>query len=426
MTWKEPWKEHLRKGSLALAREDYPFAQNELSLALQEAKSTFDDQSRLGVIYGLLAQSFFKHANFERAEPLLKQAIALEIHDQTKTGIQAKTRDLICLSEILRKKGQTTEALACLDDAILTLGAPCVSDEISGSEEFDALKNLFASAQAHTAKAKTNSNPKARQFTKRTIKETETEETKTSTAVEQEFRQMVQLVIKLEARENREQAKLLSALLVLVQLGLKLGLTEQSEHFLKRAFSVAFGKSHGKNLSIPNGASAATLAAPTLVTSLLVTKADFYTHCYDFAAAAKSFADLMKWLENHEQSVDLINEPDASAFVESFIVLTQKSDLYASARLLIKQAIELEEYGDFLRAVSVYDKALAIFDQLFPHTHLEVAQVMQFKAAALASAGLNAEADDLEFQASLIEDEISARSSKAEMIAERLPEEIFY
>ena len=411
------WKEHLRKGSLALAGEDYPFAQAELSLALKEAKSSFDDQNRLGVIYGLLAQSFFKQANFEQAEPLLKQAIALENNDPTKT--QAKTRDLICLSEILRNRGCTSEAQACLDDAVASLNEPHVSDEISGSEEFAALKNLFASAQAHTSKEHAAANPRAYNAIARTTQNDCQAADQSTEVVEQEYCQLVALVNKLSSTASRNHAKLMSALLNLVKLSSKLGLTEQAEQFLMQAFSLAFGKNHGKHLSIPTGSS---VVVPALVTSLMVGKADFYSHIYDFASAAKCFAELMTWMEKHHQNFGSVTDLDSSNLITSFIALTQKADLYASARMLIKQAIELEEYGEYDKAVSVYDKALAIFAQLFPHSHLEVAQLMQFKASALSSAGKIEEAEELECLAGSIEDEVTARSSKAEAISERLPE----
>jgi hypothetical protein len=63
-----------------------------------------------------------------------------------------------------------------------------------------------------------------------------------------------------------------------------------------------------------------------------------------------------------------------------------------------------------------------IFEHLFPHNHLEIAQVLQFKAAVLSALERHAEADQCEEQASQIEDDIAAGAARIERLVARLPE----
>ncbi|HEY9755461.1 MAG TPA: tetratricopeptide repeat protein [Oculatellaceae cyanobacterium] len=426
------WKDHLGKGSLALAREDYPFAQSELNRALQDLEKDSSDKRSLGLIYGLLAQAFFRHSNFEEAEPLLKQAIELEKLDNSNLSVSARARDLICLAEILRNKGCLAESLDCVESAMAPEPAQNLED-VSGSEEFDALKTLFAvasagqgkssnkksAAQASFSNSKHSVNAMPSAQTKTGARKGKTQSPDTENLLES-YKQKLDYLNNVESK-NSTRPEQISTALELVTISLQLNFLEQAEQFLHFAFVTAFGKSHGK-LSIPtNGGQ----LPPETIIRLMMAKSELFAFCQDYAAAARACAELMKWLEKHHEHLaeHTQNNPlETGEFIARFIQLTQKADLYASARLLIKQALELEDCGEFDKSIAIYDKALAIFSQLFPADHLEVAQVLQFKAALLELSGRQNEADALNQQAQDIEEKVGASAQQVETRLESLPQ----
>lgn len=425
------WKDHLGKGSLALAREDYPFAQSELNRALQDLEKDSSDKRSLGLIYGLLAQAFFRHSNFDEAEPLLKQAIELEKLDNSNLSVSARARDLICLAEILRNKGCLAESLDCVENA--TAPEPAQNlEEVSGSEEFDALKTLFAAASAgqgnpsnkksshasiSNSRHSLNSMPSAQ--TKTVSGKGKAQASNTTTLIEAYEQKVEHLNSAKKTSATRPDR--INTSLELVTIALQLNFLEQAEQFLHFAFVTAFGKSHGK-LSIPTNSGQ---LPPETVIRLMLAKSELFAFCQDYAAAARACAELMKWLEKHHETLaqHTLNNPlETGEFIARFIQLTQKADLYASARLLIKQALDLEDCGEFDKSIAIYDKALAIFSQLFPADHLEVAQVLQFKAALLELSGRQSEADALNQQAQDIEEKVGASAQQVETRLESLPQ----
>ena len=407
------WKDHLGKGSLALAREDYPFAQSELHQALKDLEQGTNDTRTLGLIYGLLAQAFFRHSNFDEAEPLLKQAIELEKLDNSNLAVSARARDLICLAEILRNKGCLAESLDCVENAVAPAPARGLED-VSGSEEFDALKTLFAVASAAASSA-AGSSAAAESAPPSQRKDTETDTAILLTS----YKEKVDYLNSCKNSEATREETIHEAL-ALVKISLQLNFVEQAEEFLHFAFAKAFGQAHGK-LSIPTASG--HLPAATVI-ELLLAKADLFTFCQDYAAAARACAELMKWLEKHHEhaEIDTHNSRlETGEFIAKFIQLTQKADLYASARLLIKQALEFEDCGEFDKSIAIYDKALAIFTQLFPADHLEVAQILQFKASLLELCGRQREADALNRQAEEIEEKVGASANQVQESLESMP-----
>jgi tetratricopeptide (TPR) repeat protein len=421
------WKDHLGKGSLALAREDYPFAQSELHQALKDLEKGASDKRSLGLIYGLLAQAFFRHSNFDEAEPLLKQAIELEKLDDSNLAVSARARDLICLAEILRNKGCLAESLDCVENATAPHPARNLED-VSGSEEFDALKTLFAAAAAgETKKRGRKSASQANSQHRPTVHTNGAKSSKRKSPVPDAEALLASYKEKVaylndssssNAGSSREEA--IQAALELVNVSLQLNFVEQAEQFLHFAFAKAFGKSQGR-LSIPTNSGQ---LSPATVIDLMLAKSELFAFCHDYAAAARACAELMKWLEKHHKSVEGSTHNgslETGEFIARFIQLTQKADLYASARLLIKQALEFEDCGEFDKSMAIYDKALAIFSQLFPADHLEVAQIMQFKASLLELSGHQNEADVLSQQAEQIEEKVGASAQQVEARLESLP-----
>lgn len=421
------WQEHLKRGSLALAREDYPFAQTELKLALADVSEANSDPANLGVIYGLLAQSFFKHANFEEAEPFLKKAIELE--SQYQSG-STQTRDLICLSEILRSKGSIDEAFDCLESTLVPRSIPLDVNSDSGNQEFDALKGLFASAAARTRQSTEKVAPRKKQpqppahrieFQPHHAQHLQTNfiAVGSDAQLEHEYKTLVASLKIATRMGNQAHSTVLTNLIPLIRVSLDLELAEQAEKFIDHAFSIAFGKNHAKQLAIPN---ASSHIAPEVVIELMRTKSDFHTHFQDYAAAARCLADLMKWCEKHNHLMNPASEAVVTSLVPTFVHLMQKADLYSSARILIKQAIEFEENKEVEKALAIYEKALVIYRQLFPEDHLEIAQVLQLKAAALVIAERQDEANECLRQATWIEDDIAAVEAICARRLARLPD----
>jgi tetratricopeptide (TPR) repeat protein len=401
------WQEHHQKGSLALAQEDYAVAQSELTLAVQEAKTHMNDKSKLGSLYGLLAQSFFRHLDFDQAEPLLKQAIELESTDSTESAWSSRTRDLISLAEILRVKGATTEALDCLENALS--GLPVVKQNgsaaynfVNGVTEFNAMRSLLTQAQDKQQQ------PSAA---------LETQSTEL-TQLEQEYCQLLESAKNIVTSDSTSRADLVQTLVRLTKFSTKLELFEHSERYLDLACSIAFGPCYAKQLSIPDDTSH---VPSTVVTDLLMTKTNFLSCVFDYAAAARCLADLIKWVEK-QNDANLLSKAEMSRLVAPFAGLMQKADLYASSRILTKQALEFEELGEIPRALSIYEKVLSILTQLFPAHHLEICQIMEFQAAALELANRPTEAQTLRDTASAMEDYNVAEGTRVEERDARMPQ----
>jgi tetratricopeptide (TPR) repeat protein len=400
------WQEHHQKGSLALAQENYAVAQSELALAVQEAKGHLDDNSKLGTLYGLLAQSFFRHLDFDQAEPLLKQAIELESEDSTEFVWSSRARDLISLAEILRVKGATTESLDCLEHALS--GLPAVNGNgaapyngVNGVTEFNAMKSLLTQAQdKHQQSA---------------AQETENAEL---TQLEQEYCHLLESAKDIVTSDSTSRSDLVQTLVRLTKFSTKLELFEQSERYLDLACCIAFGQSYAKQLSIPDDTSH---VPPSVVTDLLMTKTNFLSCVFDYAAAARCLADLIKWVEK-QNDANLLSKAEMSRLVAPFAGLMQKADLYASSRILTKQALEFEELGELPRALSIYEKVLPILSQLFPSHHLEICQIMEFQAAALELANRPKEAQTLRDTAFAMEDYNVAAGTRVEELEARMPQ----
>jgi tetratricopeptide (TPR) repeat protein len=400
------WQEHHQKGSLALAQENYAVAQNELALALQEAKGNLDDNSKLGTLYGLLAQSFFRRLDFDQAEPLLKLAIELESEDLTESTWSARTRDLISLAEILRVKGATTESLDCLENALSALptlkqnGGNAPSG-VNGVTEFNAMRSLLTQVQD---KHQQSIPPDTQNFE--------------IAQLEQEYCNLLEAAKEVVTGENTSRSDLVQTLVRLTKFSTKLELFEQSERYLDLGCSIAFGPNYAKQLSIPDDTSHIT---SSIVTDLLMTKTNFLSCVFDYAAAARCLADLIKWVEK-QNDANLLSKAEMNRLVAPFAGLMQKADLYASSRILTKQALEFEDLGELPRALSIYDKVLSILNQLFPPHHLEICQIMEFQAAALELADRPLEAQTLRDTASAIEDYNVAAGTRVEEREARMPQ----
>lgn len=399
------WQEHHQRGSLALAQEDYAVAQNELSIALQEAKDHLDDSSKLGTLYGLLAQSFFRHMDFDQAEPLLKRAIELESADNTSSTWSARTRDLVALSEILRAKGATAEALDCLESALSGLPAALKDGNlpvsVNGVTEFNAMRNLLSQAQ--------NRNHQSN------FPELQKDEVK---QLEQEYCLLLEAAKNVVTSDNTSRSDLVQTLVRLTKFSTKLELFEQSESYIDLACSISFGANYAQQLSIPDDTSH---IMPSLVTDLLMTKTNFLSCVYDYAGAARCLADLIRWVER-QKDANLLSKSEMNRLVAPFSGLMQKADLYASSRILTKQALEFEDKGEVHRALSIYEKVLAILNQLFPPHHLEISQLLEFQAAALELANRPQEAQTLRNTASAMEEYNVAAGTMVEEREARMPQ----
>jgi hypothetical protein len=100
----------------------------------------------------------------------------------------------------------------------------------------------------------------------------------------------------------------------------------------------------------------------------------------------------------------------------------QKADLYASSRILTKQALEFEDKGEVHRALTIYEKVLAILNQLFPPHHMEISQLLEFQAAALELANRPQEAQTLRNTASAMEEYNVAAGTMVEEREARMPQ----
>ena len=214
----------------------------------------------------------------------------------------------------------------------------------------------------------------------------------------------------------RDDVRVTRSLTALARVATRLEMPEQAEALLSFTHRIVFGKrsriakEKGQSYSAPKRAQALDVR---------LSMAEFHSHLCNFEEAAKAFADVAELLElDHQETA---NSQESLLFTASFIRMMQKADLHASARLLIQQAIELEESNDVTQALRLYDKALLIMEQVFPRTHLEIAEILHFKTAALFSAGRNREARALKKEAEAIEDTVASAAHELELRSKRLP-----
>jgi tetratricopeptide (TPR) repeat protein len=436
------WEEHFTKGSIALARADYSIAQAQLNQALSEVKSERRiSDARIASIYSLLAQSFYKQGNYRKAEPLLKEAVAIR-DKRCHVNAGNKARDLICLAEIARSRGNMEEALILIDEAVANLQLLEKHDSTPGAEATQAFAQLIKDASKGNRKktqtrfrqlltkaekkAKTVSREQsyfglaeeepARVWTEHYEPGLALSESTIDSDLEKSYQDLTQAAQIACQYFSRDDLRVTKSLTALARVATRLDLPEQAETLLSFTHRIVFGKrarlpkDKGQSLSAPKRAQALDAR---------LSMAEFYSHLCDFQEAANAFADVAELLEfDCQQSPD---DSSAMVFTASFVAMMQKADLYSSARLLTQQAIEFEEMNDVLQALALYDKALLIMEQVFPRTHLEIAQLLHFKTSALLSAGRHREARALKKEAEAIEDIVAATAHELEMRARRLP-----
>ena len=145
--------------------------------------------------------------------------------------------------------------------------------------------------------------------------------------------------------------------------------------------------------------------------------AGFYSDQFDHQSAIKALSEAAELLQQSERL-------DNSEFIDisaSFFALMQKADIHRSSREMIRQAIELEESDHLEQADYFYGNSLALVEKIFGENHLEVAQILKFKANVLRKLGDKQKADLLQLRADTIEDEITEHALQVERLKANLP-----
>ena len=447
------WENHLTKGSIALARQDYAVAQNQLNLALTEVKAQRRaSDSRVSTVYSLLAQAFYRQGDYKKAVPLLKQAIAMD-DKHTASDASSKARDLICLAEIARHDGNLEEAAGHINKAIEKLQCLQRSQNGFGSEATQALSALFSKAAIEqkfeqtrklnqseivknqfreflvdAEKTKNNSAPSNSNIPSghQAYFGTETQspdhywlenyesgialgESKEESKLESSYVLLLEALHTATFNFPLHDARFVCSLTALAQTAARLDLFEKSEEILRYCQKLSANKKIERQ-------------------GLIETKlafANFYSYLCDFKTSAIYFtqaADLIEQTE--EQSTDSLiysNHSNALSFTSSFVAMMQKSDLHQSAKLLTQQGLECEERQDWKQATALFEKALLLMEQIFPYNHLEFAQLLYFMTASLLGEGRVDEALGTRMRAEEIEEVAHNSAQVLEARLRRLP-----
>jgi hypothetical protein len=350
---------------------------------------------------------------------------------------------LICLAEIARSRGNTEAALLLIDEAVANLQLAEKTPSTASLEATDALTQLLKEASNQAEHKKTQT--RFRQLLTSAEKKAKTvvraqsyfgldseepaqawlehyepglalAKSANASELEKSFKDLTQAAQIACQYFSRDDARVTQSLTALARVATKLDLPEQAETILSFTHRLVFGKRarlpKDKNLRM-------TFPKRAQALDVRLTMAEFYSHLCHFQEAATAFADVAELLEFDSETT--ANEKDAMDFTAGFVAMMQKADLYTSARMLTQQAIELEETDNLQQALSLYDKSLLIMEQVFPRTHLEIAQILHFKTTALLSAGRHREARALKKEAEAIEDVVAATAHELEMRAKRLP-----
>jgi tetratricopeptide (TPR) repeat protein len=116
-----------------------------------------------------------------------------------------------------------------------------------------------------------------------------------------------------------------------------------------------------------------------------------------------------------------LTDSNAPQMYRSTLTMMTRAELYASAKEMIRQAIEAEESDHLEQARHLYDRTLVLLRRVFPEDHLEIAQVLHFKSNILRKLGDNLQATGLQREAEGIESRIDRAAQKWEQLISDLP-----
>ncbi len=420
------WEENINRGTLALARSDYTSAEVAFKNALETAQLNFHDgDDRLCQTLSFLGQTYYKLGDHERAKDYLK--LSTNSDQSSNKDTLRLAVDHLSLAQMNYISGQATHAHEHFNKALSVLKTSKTLGTEYSFEATAGLERLFRTA-ARKETEKTNANfrdlllkaqknhrrrPKAQEYFG-----TEPEavldtwqhlmDAGASTALREELDSIVcafqnlnsavRIAVSIFPPDHPNIADSLTALAI---VSARLGLEEDADSLFREATRICED----------NG------GEPLKLAMIKLNMSGFYSDQFDHQSAIESLSEAAELLQ---QSESLANN-DFFNISTTFFALMQKADIHRSSREMIRQAIELEENDRLEQANYYYGNSLALLERIFGETHLEVAQILRFKANVLRKLGDKRQADTVQAHAEDIEAEITNRARQVEQLKANLP-----
>ncbi len=420
------WEESINRGTLALARSDYATAETAFKSALEVAQSNFGERDeRLCQTLSFLGQTYYKLGDHERAKNYLKlstEKAGLEERDTLRLAV-----DHLSLAQMNSLSGESSNAKEHFHRAIAVLqtGKPVYSEySFEATNELDSLfraalkkendqtnesfRDLLLKAQQnHRTKPKTQeyfgTEPSSIVDAWQNLMESGTtcaqnEDSASIVTAFQNLNSALRIATAMFPVDHQHIADSLSSLAIVAA---KLGLGEDADELFREA----------SRICEKNGAD------PLKVATLKMNMASFYNAQFDHHAAIKALSEAAELV----QQVDSLENNDYVDLSSSFFALMQKADIHRTAREMIRTAIELEENDRLEQADYYYENSVALLQRIFGETHLEVAQILRFRANVLKKLGDKEQAKSVQTRANAIENEIIDRALQLEELKANLP-----
>ena len=419
------WQKHMSRGTVAMVRADYDKAETEFRHALAAAQRDYaQNDERLLRTLGLLGQTYFKQGNYDKAHSLLEQSV--DCGNAIAGNNLTVALDLISLAAIKKAMGETTEANQRYQQAVGVLQSRSRNEEINAAAAVCNLERLFTQAErserervqeqfqqlltAARTKHSESQDPENFHPVKSDLLERwqglmqegkrllsmETE--KANVAAYQQLHDATKLAYRIFPHDHINVGESLNCFGV---VSMRLKMHDQAEALLKRAATIYS-------------------AIPALVSELAcvnLNMAAFYADVFEYRQSLQSLTEAADLLDHSSALTD----SNTSQVYGSTLMMMTRAELYASARDTIRQAIEAEESDRLEQASHLYQRTLTLLRRVFPDDHLEIAQILYFKANILRKLGSAEEANAAQREADAIEQRNESRTRKWERLASQLP-----
>lgn len=419
------WEESINRGTLALAKSDYATAESAFKHALETALQDFtENDERLSQTRSFLGQTYYKQGDHHQAQSYL--SLSISSNPESNQDVLRIAVDHLSLAQMNYVSGQATDAHEHFSKALSALTSTSLKIEqpLTSTAELEKLLNNAKKRQAE----KTNASFKQLLVTaqKNHLQQTKAQEyfgtepdaivdawqnlidsgsamsqkndLDSLTSAFQNLNSAVRIALSIFQCNHQNIGDSIAAL---AYVAAKLELCEDAIALYNEALRIIDHKASPAHKRV----------------MLKLNVANFYSTQFDYQTA----------IEFLTEATDLVQQTESLASAEhieisnTLFTLMQKADIHRSAREMIKHGIECEENDRLEQANFYFENSLALLKKIFGESHLEVAQILMFKANILRKLNQKCEAETAQNQATQIESQITTRAMRIEQLRTDLP-----
>lgn len=415
------WQEHMSRGTIALVKEDYRSAENELQKALELAETLYGrEDERVKRTLGLLGQVELRQANLDQADELLTRSVENARYSQACNNL-SRAAALMTLASLKRQCGDAAGANYRYQQAVELLRMPPADNE--GDLASTKLETLFSQVNSR------QQGEVDRRFKQLLVKARENYDASRATRVNASKEQLNKWVHQMQECSrvlksgwdselipaytsahnattiayrifDHDHPNIALSLIALADCSSRMHMHEQAEQLLLRAATI-----YGEH--------------PTCKSELRSAKlhlASFYASISDYPNSLRCLCEASELIDTSED----VRE-SGSTLHAALTLAVARTELYSCFRDTTRQAIEAEETDHLEHALLLYERAITLLKRIFPSDHLELAQMLYFKANVLRKLGRNDLAECAERDAELIDETNSTRERRWLLLANQVP-----